>query len=184
MKLNNFIPVLIILILIPSYALTEEESHNPAHCNVVTSSSLSSILKCLPQKNISTKDWETLTHNIKILDTAEGKGAEIMPGKLLYCQIKTYDGDCNILDNTVEERTPLRFIFGDGTLPAPFEDAIATMKAGGRRLVYYPEEVPYELDERPNDYERRFFRHKKTVLYDVTLIWVRELELKKMRMFR
>lgn len=161
-------------------AFAAETECNDAPATAPLQAFLQFFPKILNVKN----QWKTHSHGIQTLDVAIGKGQTPSSGKVLFCQVKTIDSEGNILDDTVEERTPLKFIFGDGTLPAPFEEAIVSMKERGRRLIYYPSDVPHNFDKRPNEYERRFFRHDKTVVYDVTLLWVRNIERKKMKMFR
>lgn len=140
------------------------------------------LLERFPSWKKASLPWKDGMHGIRHRDLKTGNGAPLEPGKVLIMQVKAFLEDGTQYVDTLAERTPARYIYKDGAMPAPFDDSLDGMKEGGRRLIIYPSSVPY--DSNPDVFDRRIFVPERTVFFEVHLMWVRDPEYARLNMFR
>jgi hypothetical protein len=127
-------------------------------------------------------NWNEIQDGVNIQDVVKGRGRPIQKDLLLLLQLKSYTEDGVESVNTVNERTPLRYLYGNGLLPIEFDKAIASMKPGGRRLIIFTKDVIEKIEI--ESFERRMFIPGKHLIIDVYLLWVRDNDHDKINKFR
>lgn len=120
---------------------------------------------------------------IRYWDAPKDKGDSPQKGKLVSLEVTVFAEDGRILLNTLRDRTPIRFFYGEGMMPEAFEKAIADMKPLGRRLIIFPKGA-VKVHEKSSEPERLVFEAGGQLIVNVTLLWVRDSERDKLKMFK
>ena len=110
---------------------------------------------------------KTTDSGLKFEDTDVGTGDEAKVDSLVSVHYTGYLEDGTIFDNSVERGEPIKFSLGAREVIAGWDEGIAGMKVGGRRLLVVPPDLAYGADGRspvipPN----------ATLIFDVTLAGV------------
>ena len=93
-------------------------------------------------KGFSTKS------GLKIIDYDEGKGEKPEWGDFIILNYVIYRnnlGNLVKLSDTYEKKSPFSYIHGSGQTIKGFEEAVHSMKKGGKRRVIIPDELAYNL---------------------------------------
>lgn len=82
-----------------------------------------------------------------IQDEAIGTGAEALPGDVLVVNYTGKLQNGTVFDSSLSSgRTPFQFVLGAGQVIPGWEQGIAGMKVGGKRLLIVPPELAYGAD--------------------------------------
>jgi FKBP-type peptidyl-prolyl cis-trans isomerase len=88
--------------------------------------------------------WTDIGDGYRWRDMVVGTGPELEPGTAPYMYIKVWLPDGTELQNSLRERLKIHYIHRDGRFPAGIEQALDGMRVGGKRVVVFPGDVPWE----------------------------------------
>lgn len=134
--------------------------------------------------NTSTLGWIGLPSGARYQEIHVGKGKLPSPGVAVHLHMKIFDAKGKLIQNTFADRAAYIFTFGrDEVFPA-FEEAIASMREGGKRRIVFPSEIGfwnqgYDDEERDIHIER-----DATLIFEVSFMWIREPEFEKIGIFK
>lgn len=134
--------------------------------------------------------WESLRDGVWIRDIHVGKGKLPSKGVAVYLNLVGHLEDGTVFLNTKKKKKQgvpqawFVYTYGSGEVMKSLEDAILTMREGGRRLVYIPAEQAYgEHGYNPPE-EDAHIPPNANLIFEVTLLWIREPEFHKLDMFK
>ncbi|MGQ9819355.1 MAG: FKBP-type peptidyl-prolyl cis-trans isomerase [Candidatus Kapaibacteriales bacterium] len=89
------------------------------------------------------ENWITTPSGLKYYDLVVGKGEQPKTGKkvLINFIMKTEDG--TIIEDTYKSGIPMSFILGNKDAIEGLEEAVATMRVGGKRKLIVPPELGF-----------------------------------------
>lgn len=85
----------------------------------------------------------TTTTSLKYKDIKVGTGAEAGKGKRAYVQYTGWLKDGREFDSSYKRNVPFDFVIGRGAVIAGWDEGVAGMKVGGRRLLTIPAHLGY-----------------------------------------
>lgn len=80
---------------------------------------------------------------LKIVNIAEGKGAEAVPGKRVSVHYTGTLTNGKKFDSSLDRGMPFQFLLGAGQVIPGWEQGIAGMKVGGKRKLTIPANLAY-----------------------------------------
>ena len=82
---------------------------------------------------------------VQYLDLEQGKGQEAAPGDTAKVHYTGWlpDAGCRKFDSSQDHGQPFSFRLGAGEVIRGWEDAVSSMKKGGKRLLLIPAELGY-----------------------------------------
>lgn len=131
-----------------------------------------------------TVGWTRLPSGARYQDIYPGKGKTPSPGVAVHLHMKIYNARGKLIQNTFADRAAYIFTFGRNEVFPAFEEAIASMREGGKRRIVFPPEIGfwnagYDDEERNVHIER-----DATLIFDVSFMWLREPEFDKIGRFK
>jgi peptidylprolyl isomerase len=132
----------------------------------------------------NTVGWIALPSGARYQEIHVGKGRIPSPGVAVHLHMKIFDSRGKLIQNTFADRAAYIFTYGrDEVFPA-FEEAVASMREGGKRRIVFPPEIGfwsqgYDDEERDVHIER-----DATLLFEVSFMWLREPEFDKIGIFK
>ncbi len=94
-------------------------------------------------------EMETVTE-LKIEDTVVGKGAEVKPGDTATMHYTGYLMDGTKFDSSLDRGQPFPFVLGAGEVIQGWDEGVAGMKVGGKRVLIIPAEKGYGAQGTPD----------------------------------
>ncbi|MGB3616241.1 MAG: FKBP-type peptidyl-prolyl cis-trans isomerase [Elainellaceae cyanobacterium] len=85
----------------------------------------------------------TTESGLQYIDLAEGTGASPQPGQTVVVHYTGTLEDDTKFDSSRDRNSPFSFRFGVGQVIKGWDEGLATMKVGGRRLLTIPPDLGY-----------------------------------------
>jgi FKBP-type peptidyl-prolyl cis-trans isomerase len=85
----------------------------------------------------------TTAEGLVIADLTEGNGAVALPGNILSVHYTGSLQDGTVFDSSVQRGTPYTFTLGKGEVIKGWDQGLAGMKVGGKRLLTIPPDLAY-----------------------------------------
>jgi len=126
--------------------------------------------------------WVTLPNGIKYQDIYVGTGKSPKYGVSVYCHFKGYFEDGTEFDNTFKRRQFFCFTYGKNEVLEAFELGIETMKEKGKRKIIIPSELAFGDKGYKDDVVQ--IKPNSTLIFEVSLMWIREPEQDKLGRFK
>ena len=87
--------------------------------------------------------WHTLPGGLKYQDLKVGKGANPRTGQTVTVQYTGWLMNGTKFDSSWDRHQPFSFVIGEGQVIKGWDEGVATMKPGGRRILMIPPELGY-----------------------------------------
>ena len=84
-----------------------------------------------------------MADGLKYTDEQVGTGAEAQAGKTAVVHYTGWLMDGTKFDSSVDRGEPFRFVIGMGQVIAGWDEGVAGMKVGGKRVLIVPPELGY-----------------------------------------
>ena len=123
--------------------------------------------------------WVSSGEGVYYHDLAVGKRHYPEPTHVLRVHARICDAKGHMIGDTVAFREPQRYLMGGKLLPEGFEQALATMRVGGRRLIGVTKESDMDFEVIVFPYHRGRPQKGDTVFYEITLLDAKPDELRK-----
>ena len=94
------------------------------------------------------KDQMTQKSQLEVQDEQVGTGEAAVTGKRVTVHYTGRFTDGTVFDSSVSRNEPFAFVLGSGQVIPGWDQGIAGMKVGGKRILIVPPELGYG----PNDY--------------------------------
>lgn len=88
-------------------------------------------------------DAITTESGLKYVDTQAGEGKQPQTGQEVAVHYTGKLMDGSKFDSSLDRNQPLRFNVGTGQMIAGFDEGVASMKVGGKRILYIPSDLAY-----------------------------------------
>ncbi len=129
--------------------------------------------------------WVRLYGGSVYKDLFVGKGKEVTPGVGVFLHYKLSLDTGQELENSFKKREPFSFTFGEGEVLKTFEKCVETMREGGKRRLLVPAKnvfpgVDWNRPELKNDP----INADSTLIFDISLCWLRQIEWDKLDLFK
>lgn len=85
----------------------------------------------------------TTPSGLRYQDIVVGSGATPQQGQRVTVHYTGYFTDGRKFDSSLDRSQPFTFVLGVGQVIAGWDEGIATMKVGGKRLLYIPAKLAY-----------------------------------------
>jgi peptidylprolyl isomerase len=85
----------------------------------------------------------TTDSGLRYQDLVEGSGPEPQAGQRLTVHYTLYFTDGTRYQSSLDAGQPFTFVLGAGQVIRGWDEGLATMKAGGKRLMYLPSNLAY-----------------------------------------
>lgn len=115
-------------------------------------------------------------------DVHIGKGKVLQNGVAVYMHFKGYLRDGTLFENTFAQRDCFLFTYGKGQVIKGLEYGIMGMREGGKRRICIPPERAYGSEGFKDD--ETTIPPDSPLFFEVSLLWIREPEFDKLRMFK
>ncbi|KAA3648722.1 MAG: FKBP-type peptidyl-prolyl cis-trans isomerase [Chloroflexi bacterium] len=109
--------------------------------NNLNTGSTASVAGNLPEYNPS--DLATTASGLQYLDFETGNGANPQPGQTVSVHYTGWFTNGEKFDSSVDRGTPFEFVLGTGGVIPGWDEGVATMQAGGTRLLVIPSDLGY-----------------------------------------
>jgi peptidylprolyl isomerase len=94
--------------------------------------------------------WVTTASGLKYADLVVGTGNEVVAGAGVSIEYTGWAPDGSVFDSSKRRARPLWITYGRGDAPLPgWEEALAGMRGGGKRVAVFPPELAYGQAGRP-----------------------------------
>jgi FKBP-type peptidyl-prolyl cis-trans isomerase len=80
---------------------------------------------------------------LKIIDTLEGTGKEVVKGALVICNYTGFLEDGTKFDSSFDHGRPFQFVIGSKRVIQGWDIGIMGMKEGGKRTLHVPAHLGY-----------------------------------------
>ena len=107
-----------------------------------------------PSLNVRLAEMEQRPSGMYVLDKRRGTGAVADSGHWVTVDYTTWLADGTVLDDTRARGEPQRVLLGHGQVIPGWEEGIAGMREGGRRLLVVPPKLGYGKAGRPGSVPR------------------------------
>lgn len=94
-------------------------------------------------KPIKPGKWITTPDGLQYQDLEEGWGMSPTAGKMVMVHYTGYLSDGTKFERSLDKGMPFSFLKGSGKVIRGFDEAVATMKVGGKRKVIIPPSLAY-----------------------------------------
>lgn len=84
-----------------------------------------------------------MTTQLQIEDVQVGEGAEAVKGRIVEVHYTGTLLDGTRFDSSLDRGTPFRFTLGAGRVIAGWDQGVAGMRVGGRRVLTIPPDLAY-----------------------------------------
>jgi peptidylprolyl isomerase len=132
--------------------------------------------------------WIPMNNGAQYQDLHVGNGKTPTPGSAIYMHYRGYLQDGTVFDDTYKRRQWYRFTYGTNAILPALEQAMATMREGGKRRILLPPNLAYGKNGfTPPDKEGEAaipIPPDSTLIFDITFLWMREPEYDKIRRFK
>lgn len=122
---------------------------------------------------VDPEKWVKFSDTVDIQDVRLGNGKDPVPDWVLHVHLRSFDADNQVVDDTLFSRTILRYAYKQGLMPKEFDEAIATLKEGGKRVVRFKAPIEYNLGFIPA-YQDALPR-RQAYWFEVSLLRVEDL---------
>lgn len=89
------------------------------------------------------ENWITTPSGLKYYDLIVGKGEQAKTGKKVTINFIMKTDDGTIIEDTYKSGIPMSFILGNRDAIEGLEEAVATMRVGGKRKLIVPPELGF-----------------------------------------
>lgn len=145
-------------------------------------SGIKTVKKIIKKYDCDSK-WNSVSGDVYYLDIFEGKGRLLQNGSAAHMQIRGWDENGRMIENTFNAETWFIFTYGmPGAVFPGFHDGIQGMREGGKRLIIIPSHMAYG-DKGYKDSETLILPDTDLII-EASLMWIRKPELEKVRMFK
>jgi len=112
--------------------------------------------------------YESSPSGLKFQNTLIGEGLEAKEGMLATVNYVGSLKDGTVFDSSYERGEVFQFVIGAGQVIKGFEEGVAGMKVGGKRVVEIPPELGYSEQEIPG------IPANSTLVFEIELMGVQE----------
>ncbi len=92
---------------------------------------------------LTLQDPTVTASGLRYQDLAPGDGPTPQPGQRVTVHYTGYFTDGRVFDSSVARGQPFTFILGVGQVIRGWDEGVATMRVGGKRLLYVPANLAY-----------------------------------------
>ena len=129
--------------------------------------------------------WVRLYGGSVYKDRYAGKGKEVTSGVVVYVHFKLSLDTGQELENTFNKKAFYSFTFGNGEVLKAFEKCVETMREGGKRILLVPAKNVFPgVDWNRPELKNRPIQADSTLIFDISLCWLRQPEWDKMKLFK
>jgi len=98
----------------------------------------------IPQDQSEQNDeWTTTASGLKYQELTEGTGEDAVSGKTVSVHYSGWLADGTPFDSSVSRGVPFNFFLGGGQVIKGWDEGVAGMKTGGKRVLIIPPELGY-----------------------------------------
>ncbi|HXD30007.1 MAG TPA: FKBP-type peptidyl-prolyl cis-trans isomerase [Pyrinomonadaceae bacterium] len=110
----------------------------------------------------------TTASGLKYVEVVEGTGASPQPGQTVSVHYRGTLENGKQFDSSYDRGQPTDFKFGVGQVIKGWDEALKTMKVGGKRKLIIPSKIGYGVQGRPPD-----IPPNATLLFDIELMGIK-----------
>jgi len=109
----------------------------------------------------------TTDSGLMYLDVVEGDGEQPSTGDLVYAEYSGWLEDGTLFDSSYKRMAPFSFPLGQGRVIKAWDEAVAGMKVGGKRVIVAPPELAY------GDADKGNIPPNSTLVFQIELVDVK-----------
>jgi len=129
--------------------------------------------------------WKRLYGGSVYKDLFVGKGKEVTPGVSVFIHYKLSLDTGQELENSFKRRELYSFTFGEGEVLKAFEKCVETMREGGKRRLLVPAKNVFPgVDWSRPELKDELIKADSTLIFDISLCWLRQIEWDKLDLFK
>jgi len=143
------------------------------------------IVEKLMQGEDRTADWTTLPGGVMFCDIVEGNGKSIGGNLTVFMNHRGYLRDGRKFVDTYKSDPVDRFFHftpGKGEIIQGLEQGMSSMKERGKRVIVVPPDLAF--GDQGMELPEVSIPPGETLIYEVSVMWVREVEEEKRSMFQ
>jgi peptidylprolyl isomerase len=142
------------------------------------------LVKTLTKKEDAEQEWYGFPEGVMYHDIHIGNGKAIKKGMGIHTILRGILEDGTQFVNTMkyEGNKSFVFTFGIGDTLKSFEQGISSMRERGKRVIVIPPELAY--GEKEYESQDVFIPPNSILIFEVSVMWVREPEWEKIRFFK
>lgn len=92
---------------------------------------------------LTLQDPTVTASGLRYQDLTPGDGPMPQPGQRVTVHYTGYFTDGRVFDSSIDRGQPFTFILGVGQVIRGWDEGVATMRPGGKRLLYIPSNLAY-----------------------------------------
>jgi|GEM_PF-2341240 len=147
--------------------------------DITTSPYIEGLLKKEPGQ------WKKLSRGGYYKEVRVGKGNSPKRGTGVFAHFKLRLDNGQELENTFKRRIPYSFTFGYKEVIEAFEECVDGMKKGGKRTLIMPASMLFSgMKQEEYHYQNQPIKPDATLIFDISLCWLREPEWDKVDLFK
>jgi peptidylprolyl isomerase len=133
-----------LLVIPPDLALgAQGNGVIPADSTLVMEIELTDLKEPRVATKVDEKDFTTTTSGLKYYDLTTGTGESPKTGQTVVVDYTGWLTDGTQFDSSIDRGEPISFVLGEGNVIPGWDEALATMKVGGKRQLVIPPELGY-----------------------------------------
>jgi peptidylprolyl isomerase len=132
------------LVIPPELALgSEGNGVIPANATLIMEIELADLKEPQVATQVDETDFTTTQSGLKYYDLKTGTGESPKSGQTVVVHYTGWLTDGTQFDSSIDRGEPISFVLGEGSVIPGWEEALATMKVGGKRQLMVPPDLGY-----------------------------------------
>lgn len=142
------------------------------------------LVQALTKKKDSEQEWRIFPEGVMYHDIHVGDGKSITNGVSVHMLLRGVLEDGTEFVNTMKNRInkSYTFTFGQGDTLNSFEQGVVTMREKGKRVIVIPPELAY--GEKEYKTPSIHIPPHSTLIFEASIMWIREPEWDKINLFK
>ncbi len=133
-----------LLIIPPELAFGEQATGQiPANATLIMEIELNDITVPPKPTDVDEDEYTVTEDGLKYYDIVEGEGETPEAGETVVVHYTGWLEDGSVFDSSIQRGQPFAFVLGEGKVIEGWDQALATMKVGGKRQLVIPPELGY-----------------------------------------
>ena len=133
-----------LLVIPPDLALGSQDNGTiPANSTLVMEIELMDVKEPQDATQVDEEDFTTTDSGLKFYDLKAGTGDVPVTGQTVVVHYTGWLTDGTQFDSSLDRGEPISFVLGEGNVIPGWDEALATMKVGGKRQLVIPPDLAY-----------------------------------------
>lgn len=123
-------------------AVSTAPAHSVWFKDALTTESLQR-LRAQMDESDARAEWKDFGPGVRGYDVGLGNGKGLKEGDYIFIHLRTFDQEKNLVDDSYMMRSPVKYLWKRDQFPARLDDAMATMREGGKRVMVFDSTLDY-----------------------------------------